>query len=368
MSAKSPGRVGLVVDKSMLIYAPGHNPNLPEYEFYNGTVKLRFDKSCWTYFLVRSDGSLESQDGVTKTVQIIDKSPALMPWAVKKAMAKLKRLLSERNLAIDDEEELDELIASAKKADREELEAAGEIGHTAHDWIEQYIKTILYDRIERRRELLAKMPSDARAANACIASLDWMHEHNVRWISTERKIFSLKYGYAGTMDGLARVDSCKDPNCCPNHFKDRLTLIDWKTSNGLWVEYLFQTAAYQQAIQEESGEMIEDRWVIRLGKEDAKFEPWHLEGKDLFEQDFQGFLQALLLLRSVTKAEERMSAVRAGKTAARRQEAKADRVEQSKLQCKNFAKYKGTRPPVCNGGHPCEACKKKYAEFKAKKR
>ena len=69
-------------------------------------------------------------------------------------------------------------------------------------------------------------------------------------------------------------------------FKYRLSLSDCKTSNSLRVEYLLQIAAYQHAYQEETGENIEDRWVIRLGKDDAtEFDPWHTEGDEPFRQD-----------------------------------------------------------------------------------
>lgn len=33
--------------------------------------------------------------------------------------------------------------------------------------------------------------------------------------------------------------------------------------------------------------------------------------------------------------------------------------------CSGSAKYKGTRKPKCNGGHPCQACLDKYAEVHA---
>src|ERR1017187_10066145 len=114
----------------MIIYAPGTEPNMPEYFFYNGTVCLRFDKSCWTYFRIMPDGSLVAQNGVTGIVKIIDKSAPLMAWAVRKAMEKLKYLLMKGGYVGDIlpqilfEEILDDIIAKAKKADREELEKA----------------------------------------------------------------------------------------------------------------------------------------------------------------------------------------------------------------------------------------------------
>lgn len=351
----------------IIIYAAGSEPNLPEYSFYNNTVRLRFDQSCWTYFRIMPDGSLVAQSGVTGVVKIIDKSAPLMAWAVRMAMEKLKRLLVEGGYIAGDGHDskllfegiLDEIITVAKKADKEELEAAGETGHIAHDWIEQLINSILSGNENRRLELLAKLPTNERAANACIAAVGWMAEHNVRWTSTERKVFSLFYGYAGTMDGLARVDSCADAACCPHEFKDRLTLVDWKTSNALHIEYLLQTAAYQQAYQEETGEKIEDRWVIRLGKEDAaEFDPWHTEGNGPFQKDLEGFLNALALYRSLHKIEDRISDINEQKRAQAREILAAERA----VRCLDADKYKGVRKKKgCNGTDiMCETCTDTY--------
>jgi hypothetical protein len=360
---------------SLIVYPDGQGPNCPEHRFYDGSVVLKFDKSSWSYHRVTDEG-LKRVDGVTKVVHIIDKSEVLMRWAVKKAMEKLRALLVTRGYAAESGPAgyewsdpsplgliaLDELIESAKKADREELERAAETGHTAHDWIEQYIKACLEEADDRRLELLAHFPVDPRAANACIAACEWMDRHNVRWLRTERRIYSRTHNYAGTMDGLAIVDACADPKCCPTAFKDRLTLVDWKTSNFLYIEYLLQTAAYQFAYQEETGESIEDRWVIRLGKDDAEFDPWHVEGEKLFHQDFQGFLDCLALHRTVEGIRERVAAVQAARVAARRAEEKAVRDALYAIECLASKEYKGKRKKKgCNGfDKMCQTCQTKW--------
>jgi hypothetical protein len=165
-----------------------------------------------------------------------------------------------------------------------------------------------------------------------------MSAHHVRWIETESKIYSREHDYAGTMDGLATCDSCDDCSCCPVVFKDRLSLIDWKSSNHLKIEYLFQTASYKHAKMEEHPEMkILDTWILRLGKseeEAGKFEPWHMT-PDEYEDDFKGFLACLVLTRLVDSVEERMSSqkktIRAVKKE-QRETAKALAKEQAKLQ------------------------------------
>jgi hypothetical protein len=362
--------------EDIVLWPEGQGPSTKSYFFYNGTVELRFNRESWSYHRVCSDGSLQPYDGVTKVVHIIDKSEVLIRWAVKKAMEKLKRLLQDRGYTWTHanastvgeplplyEEILDEIIASAKKADKEELDAAAEIGHTAHDWIEKYIQSLLADKDDRRLELLAKFPADERAANACVAACQWMADHNVRWIATERRCCSLEHEYAGTMDGLARVDSCGNPDCCPNSFKDRLTLVDWKTSNHLYIEFLLQTGAYQHAHEEETGDVIEDRWIIRLGKEDAEFDPWHMEGRALYEQDFEGFLRCLDLCKSVVCLRDRIATGQATKVEARHAALQAIKEKLWLLTCPLSEEYKGIRKKKgCNGTETlCQTCEAKYA-------
>ena len=181
------------------------------------------------------------------------------------------------------------------------------------------------------------MLTDERATQAVKSALAWMRAHNVKWLQTEDKIYSKQYEYAGTMDGLAYVDSCTDPACCREHYTHRLCLIDWKTSNALKLEYCLQTAAYQQALQEEKNTPIESRWVLRLGKseeEAGKFEPWFLSNDD-FKTDLEAFLACLTLTRLVDSVEERMKSqkgtIRAVKKE-QRETAKAITKEKEKMQ------------------------------------
>lgn len=338
--------------------------------FYNGEVQLRFDQKKWKYFLVKDNGTFEAQNGVTSVCHIIDKSEPLMGWAVKKTLEKLRRLIVERKLDGNEDvmfymfiTELDQLMKEAKTARDEELDTAGEIGHIAHDWIEKYIKASLTGDQGRVEELLAKFPVDERAKNACLAALEWMAAHNVRWLGTERRVYSKKYKFAGTMDGLALVDSCTDELCCRHEFKDRMTITDWKTSNYLYIEFLMQTAAYWQAHTEEfPDQVITDRWIIRLGKEDAEFDPWHCEQETL-DPDLRGFLNALALSLSVKEIEERINSIKGWRRALVREIEKARKLEAMKIRCPKADDYKGKRLSKClPDGSQCEACKKIYEE------
>jgi hypothetical protein len=138
-------------------------------------------------------------------------------------------------------------------------------------------------------------------------------------------------------------------------------LGDWKTSNYLYVEFILQTAAYKQAYEEETGQHVEDVWIIRLGKDDAAFDAWHVD-LPTAEHGWDAFLKALDLSRAMVLVEDdvvlmkdyRKDKIRAAKA--------VKKAENLKLKCKGADKYKGTRAPKCNKGNPCESCVKKYAE------
>jgi hypothetical protein len=345
-----------------LIYNNGRNPALPRYYFphYGGMdlmVCLAFDEKAWTYYRV-DDDSWKPAYGCTNTCHVIDHSKVLMNWAVKRCFLRLAKILRTEHLGPDGciqffESELDRIIKTAKETHREEFEEAGELGSQAHDFIEKVIKSIITGDTARTDELLAKMPEDERAANACVAALTWMSENNVQWISSERKVYSLEHNVAGTLDALAVVNG-------------KLSIVDWKTSNYLYLEFLLQTALYQHAYEEETGEKIEDRWVIRLGKEDAEFDPWHVERKD-FEEDWKGFYNALQLVKSVESIQGRIDGVVEKRKAAMAEIDAAAKAAQDAIACPKSTGYKGLRLSKClPSGEQCAACRAKYEEMHQK--
>ena len=355
-----------------LIYNNGRNPALPRYYFphYGGSdtnVCLAFDEPNWAYFRI-DDGSWKKQYGVTGTVKIIDHSAVLMRWAVKRCFLRLETILRTQHLGPDGciqvfETELAKIIETAKRADRDEFEEAGAVGTATHNWLEDYVKTVIAEDTARGDELLAKMPVDERSANGCVAGLTWIADHNVRFKATERKIVSLEFGYAGTMDGLALTDSCSNPKCCHGVWKDRLSLIDYKTSNHLRIEYLMQVQSYRRAFEEETLQHIDDVWVIRLGKEDAEVDPWHIERED-FEEDWRGFYNALQLVKSVESIQGRIDGVMDGRKAAVAEIEAAAKAEQCKIACPKSIGYKGQRLSKClPDGTQCAACRAKYEEM-----
>jgi len=75
-----------------------------------------------------------------------------------------------------------------------------------------------------------------------------------------------------------------------------------------------------------------DRFIIRLGKQDGEFEAWHCTKED-FQEDFEGFLDALSLTRSVRLTTERMKDQKAAKRT-KKKEIKAAAKEVEKIESK----------------------------------
>lgn len=273
-------------------------------KFYNDSVTLQFSERDHIYYRI-DDGVPTAVEGVTSVCSIIDKSMYLIPWACKMMETKLLRTMP-KHAAESDEisikwNDFEQLVADAKRAHKEILVDAGDVGTAAHNWIEDSIRWAIAKNNGVVTELTKAEPSDARAINCGNAALDWMKEHNVRWLKTEHKIYSKKWEYAGTMDGLAEVNGV-------------LSVVDWKTSNHLRTDYLLQTAAYWHAHFEEFYEDdISDRWILRLGKEEGDFEPWHL-GPDTLADDFAAFTNCLTLRRILATIENRTKAEKKERT------------------------------------------------------
>ena len=296
------------------------------YSFYEGTEKLFFDPGPHVYFKYDAEGNRQDVDGVTTVLSCVAK-PFLVPWATKLAVECLQGyLINKETGAINPftTEQLHQWLHEAKNKHKERLETAGDIGHLAHECLE---KTIQY-AIDHTDGIVLELrdlpvddigqdgtwepdPNKEMVRNCVNAAWDWMKAHNVRWIATERKIYSREYNFAGTEDGICIMDSCDDLQCCRGkHFRDTKAIGDFKSSNQISDTYAYQTAAYLMAEVEEFEEYISLRVILRLGKTDGKFETWLLT-PDSFEADLNAFLSCLGLHRSLKEITERRKVERA---------------------------------------------------------
>lgn len=315
------------------------------------TVKMRFDKDEHVYYRIAlnvATGEVEwvKVPGITTILGIKDKSAALMPWVANETVDYVKadflnmqdgdmeQILASPQLL---QEWLFDTLDHAKKAYKNRSTEATDVGKAAHDWLEDYVlaKIAPFNQATFLDLEVKRSTLDERAISCIEAALSWMRAHNVRWMYTERKLYSRKRNCAGTLDGVCTVDSCDDPECCPKPFKDVLSIIDWKSSNALYEAYRWQTAAYEEAIEEELGLDVRHRWVIKLGKFDGAFEKWHITEED-FEMDLRCFLACLELTNAaddcVDTLRDRKRAAKAKAKAEREAAEVAEKMRKAKLR------------------------------------
>ena len=205
-----------------------------EFDLYKGKCKVKFYPNSHRYLV----NGKPTGGSVTSIISIYDKSAALVTWATELYREFLLEV-GVGNITEDHIYEGCELHALKKKE-------AADFGTKIHDWIDQYIGG-----------KNPEMPEDKEVQIGVNAFLDWINDNKVKFISSERAVYSRKHDFVGKLDAEAKVNG-------------KLCLIDFKSSNGLYNTMYMQTAAYVKADEEESGRKYHGRWLIRLAKETEK--------------------------------------------------------------------------------------------------
>lgn len=212
---------------------------------YNGEVEMRYDPIAHMY---TANGIVVPS--VTKVVGVIDK-PALIYWAVNETIAHIKS--SWKPDETYSNEQIQAILADAKGARFRTSQKALNIGSDAHDWVERYIKSKILNTP------LPELPEYPPVLNAVNSYIEWEKDAGVEYISSERRLYSVKYAYSGTVDITMRVN-------------DEVVVADLKTSKGIYPEYYLQCAAYASAIEEEDGIDVKRIAIIRIPKDGGEVE------------------------------------------------------------------------------------------------
>lgn len=133
---------------------------------------------------------------------------------------------------------------------------AADTGKFAHALIEEKIVGSEFER--RDFEHLTQDQVDE--ATLCLETyVKWQSRFGVEYVSTELSLLSEAHKFGGTLDACGYIEG----NFC---------LIDWKTSNGFYVDYLVQLAGYLILLEENGMPQVEEIHCLRFSKANASFE------------------------------------------------------------------------------------------------
>lgn len=155
----------------------------------------------------------------------------------------------------------------------EERDKAADCGTLAHEMVEAYING------ENHMEVIKEVDKEMQqqALTAFQNFREWLEQTKIQIISKYQEIqmVSEDHQFGGTPDAIGRL---------PN---GKLVLLDWKTSNSVYPDYMIQVAAYAMLWEELGNEPIEGGFYIcRFSKEFPDFSTYFFQELDLAKEQF----------------------------------------------------------------------------------
>lgn len=197
----------------------------------------------------------DQHPSVTTLLDVIG-SQALMGWMAKNGTAKLKVFsdVVQANVADSEFGNMQKLAENRWKltedtafwkSGKDTGKEAADYGTLAHSWIEAHL--------HGKEVTLESLPEPSR--NAVNAMLTWEKEHHLETIKTEETFYNCRLNYAGTCDWIGKLDG-------------ELSLGDWKTSTGIFFNFVIQTWAYVLANETQSADRLYKQiFIARFGKD-----------------------------------------------------------------------------------------------------
>lgn len=215
--------------------------------------------------------------GVTTVLGVIAK-PALIQWAADMACEYIAGHIGEAFTYPLEADKFKTLLAEARTAHTKKKEAAGTKGTDTHALVEEYIKSC----ISKDGDAHAFGGGDDPMAQKFAG---WAQENNVKFIASEKKVFSKSWFVAGTFDFSFEKDG-------------KRFIGDLKTMKKVWDRVPFmQTAAYRKMSVEMGEAPYDGSCIVNISKEDGHelTDHWSYD----WEADQKGFEAALTLYRQL---------------------------------------------------------------------
>ncbi len=241
-------------------------------------VGFEFVEDGHSYYL---DG--KRLTGVTTVLGVIAK-PMLIQWAANQAVEHIEKNLKyspDHNTYLDC---LYNVLQEAKVAHRKKKEEAGAKGTDVHAIIEGIIKHSLEltNGAIYPSEITKEILNNPQVGHF----VDWAKLNKVRFLASEKKVFSRELFLGGTIDFICEIDG-------------EVWIGDIKTSSGIYPEHFFQTAGYQRLMEDmaktDGGQQFDIKGHLILNcRKDGSFD----EKRSISNEDnLLAFMSALNLYR-----------------------------------------------------------------------
>jgi len=225
-----------------------------EIEYSDGqVVNLEFDEAKHWY---KVEG--EFRPSVTGILRATVAKPALIYWAVNCAANYVDEYFGEVGNADStmyiSEDDIKDLKSGMKSAHNKVSSSAQKIGKDFHKYAEDAVSWKLGNSTD-----IPELPTDLQTLNSVNAFREWVNLNEIKWLSSEEKIYNRELKFAGTVDAVAEIN-------------DEFCVIDWKTGSGIYEEMYLQCAAYAKTVEDIYGRNVDAFYILRLDKKTGKYE------------------------------------------------------------------------------------------------
>jgi len=152
---------------------------------------------------------------------------------------------------------------------------AADVGTLVHALVEDHI-------LGRESALAADI--DPRIRSGFEAYRSWERQSRLKIVATETRLVSEAHQFGGTPDAVGELEG-------------QLVLLDWKTSNAVYVDHLVQLAAYRMLWNEcrPDTPITGGSHLLRFSKEEGDFAHHYYPNLDDAEEQFLLFRRAYVL-------------------------------------------------------------------------
>lgn len=206
-------------------------------------MAFTFNKDKHEYLL---DG--KRMTGCTTILGVLAK-PALIPWAAKMAIEHIRKNAEKKE---DNYIVSEQILDDAQKAHAKRKEKAGDYGTQTHEILSEIVADVIANSEGFIRS--------GKNQNKSIQNfLDWAIKNKVKFLETEKIIYSEKLFVAGTVDFVCEIDG-------------QVWIGDFKTTgSGVYPEHFFQCAGYHLMLEDMGLYQNVSGYIILNLKEDGEF-------------------------------------------------------------------------------------------------
>jgi hypothetical protein len=234
-----------------------------------------------------------SATGATK---YLDKSKALIPWAVGLVGNHIKNKIESSTAKSFLKEEIFLLVDEAIAKPEEAKVKGGEAGTLIHDYAYDFAKAVIgklplptLDHLDKENE------THAKALNGISAFLDWYNGHKVKFFAMEQLVYYNSFLSGDTKKGEEVIEFFGIIDLFAEVDKEN-QVIDYKSSKGVYSDQRYQVSCYFKGwnANTDNKKKANSAHILNFNKETGDLIEKNIPAEEV-EKDFKAFKGLLVV-------------------------------------------------------------------------